>query len=288
MRRDTARWALASVVLHVLIVAALVVYSGPSFLGTERQVRFIDLSAYSQGEDAPRQVDLPALGGGDGTAAPPRPRRDTVRVPVVRAPRPAAPAARPDTTAVAAGPGGAGEETGEGDGEAARALVAGPSYESGRLWIRPLDALARAGGEAPPANEPIDNATHIAKVDSAVRAKIFAFLDTLPPDSFAAPRPQSWTTEIDGKKWGVDGSWIYLGDLRLPAAVLALLPLPQANYEQNQRAAALQRIREDIMEAAWRAESAEQFRQNVRELRARKDREREMKKNQTRPDSTRT
>lgn len=287
MRRDTARWAVASVVLHAVIVALLLVYSGPTFLGGARQVTFIDLSALAEGTDAPRQVDLPPVGGGaaGGAVPAPRPRRDTVPVPLVRAPRRAPPAA-PDSAVAAAGPGG-GRET-AGTGAAVGALVAAPSYESGRLWIRPLDALARAGGEAAPASEPIDPATHVAKVDSAVRAKIFAFLDTLPADSFAGPRPQSWTTEIDGKKWGVDGSWIYLGDLRLPAAVLALLPLPQANFEQNQRAAALQRIREDIMEAAWRAESAEEFRRNVQELRERKDRERELQKNQTRPDSVRT
>jgi hypothetical protein len=96
-------------------------------------------------------------------------------------------------------------------------------------------------------------------------------------------------TEIDGQKWGVDGAWIYLGGLKIPSAILALIPLPQGNYDANKRNAELQRIREDIMQAARRAESMEQFKRYVKETRERKDAEREARKNQrVKPDSIRT
>ena len=287
MSRDTFRWTVASLAIHVVAVVALILYSGPTFRFV-RDVRFLDLSALARGEESREEVELPVIGRPGGRADAQAGRavgqvdRPTVARPVADSAE--VPAAGPPVRPPDGGEGVAGRDSG-----AAGPLVLGPSYASGRLWVRPLDALARAGAAASPAEGPIDNATHIARVDSVVAAKVRAFLDTLPPDSFAVARPPAWTTEIDGKKWGIDGTWIYLGDLRLPAAVLALLPFPQANYEQNQRAAELQRIREDILNAAWRAESAEQFKRNVRELRERKDREREMKKNQqTRPDSIRT
>jgi hypothetical protein len=102
----------------------------------------------------------------------------------------------------------------------------------------------------------------------------------MPPDSFALPEAPKWTTEIDGKTWGIDGRWIYLGDLKLPAALLALLPIPEGgyNYDQSKAARDLQRMREDILQAAQRAATAEEFNRYVKELRQRKDREREEKR----------
>jgi hypothetical protein len=100
----------------------------------------------------------------------------------------------------------------------------------------------------------------------------------MPRDSFALPAPPRWTTEIDGNTWGVDGSWIYLGDFKIPTALLALLPLPQGNYERAQDAANLQRMREEIIDAARRAETASDFRRYVGEVRKRRDAEREREK----------
>lgn len=279
------RWALASVAIHVVAVTLLVLYSGPSFHTGQRSVRFLDLQAFAGTE--PQVVELPAIGPvggrtGGRTDARVEERSDTG--PVTVQPEdsvvpPAGPPARPGGVAAGADP----------PEEGRRGVALRPSFESGRLWVRPMDALARVGGEGVAEDDgPIDNATHVAKVDSAVTAKLRAFLDTLPRDSFAIEPPPSWTTEINGQKWGVDQSWIYLGNLRLPAAVLALLPLPQGNFDESRRQAALLRIRRDILDAAWRAESAEQFRRNVRELRERKDREREERRNQVRPDTTRT
>jgi hypothetical protein len=57
--------------------------------------------------------------------------------------------------------------------------------------------------------------------------------------------------------------------------LLGLLPLGgQGNYEQGQRAAELQRMREDILRAAARASDAADFRRYVNELRERREAER--------------
>lgn len=153
-----------------------------------------------------------------------------------------------------------------------------PGYGDGRLWVPPIDILelgrrlpAAPGGEAgagPPS---------VAQLDSTVTARLKAFLDTMPPDSFAPPQTTRWTTEINGKTWGIDGQWIYLGGLKLPAALLALLPFPQGNIDQSRAAAELMRMREDIVQAAQRAQTAAEFRKYVSELRKRKDQERQAK-----------
>jgi hypothetical protein len=113
-----------------------------------------------------------------------------------------------------------------------------------------------------------------------VTTRLLAYLDSMPPDSFAAPRTPSWTREIGGETWGIDGRWIYLGPLKLPAALLALLPvsLPQGNYDQIKAAESLQRMRQDILQAARRAETAAEFNRYVRELRKRREAEREQQR----------
>lgn len=147
--------------------------------------------------------------------------------------------------------------------------ILGPAYGDGRLWVRPFFAALGVVGPSP------DAATHTARVEAAVLERMKAFIDTMPRDSFALPPPPRWTTDLGGNTWGIDRNWIYLGDIKLPTALLALLPLPQGNYDQAKAAQELQRMREDIIQAARRAETAEEFRKYVEELRKRKDAERE-------------
>jgi hypothetical protein len=203
------------------------------------------------------------------------------------------PSAGPPAHRVAEGPGvgpAGGERRVEGppvsEGRPGRRLL-GARLGDGRVWVRPGDAIAAAF--AGRGRDTLSAAAHAALLDSVISARVTAFMQEMPPDSFAAARPPSWVTEIDGQKWGVDGSWIYLGGLKLPSAILALIPLPQGNFDANKRNAELQRIREDIMQAARRAESLEQFKKYVKETRERKDAEREARKNQrVKPDSIRT
>ena len=271
-------WALASVLVHVAVVAALVVLSGRGTRDTG--VSWIVLEQAPAGPVVSHDMAYVAGGGGGDGAA----------VGTGTGPAPA-----PGTETSGQGPGlviaadstgppvlpGAGAGTGEGR----RRL--GAALGDGRVWVRPWDAIAAA--IAGMGDDSADARTHVARIDSAITARIMAFLDTLPPDSMAIAVPQPWVTEIGGQKWGIDEGWIYLGNLKLPSAILALLPLPQGNYEQAQKAAAMQRIRLDILQAARRAESAAQFRKYVEETRQRRDAEREARRNQRiKPDSIKT
>jgi len=147
----------------------------------------------------------------------------------------------------------------------------GVSRGSGNLWVRPLEGRIGVIGPSP------DIATHVARVDAAIRAKIMAFIDTMPIDSFATPPMVTpWVTESeDGKTWGVDPAWIYLGDFKIPSALLALIPMPQGNIDLARQEGELMRIREEIMFAARQAQNNEEFRHFVKEIRKRKDAERE-------------
>jgi hypothetical protein len=275
-------WALASLLAHAAAVAVLVLLSGR--VTRDPRVSWIVLD---QGPVGPVvSYDMPYVvggGGGDGAAV----GTGTGRAPAPSPPRGVdAPGAGPgpviaaDTLAPPAPPG-----LGVGTGPGRRRL--GAALGDGRVWVRPWDAIAAAIAGA--GDDSADARTHVARIDSAITARIMAFLDTLPPDSMAVAVPQPWVTEIGGQKWGIDEGWIYLGNLKLPSAILALLPLPQGNYEQAQKAAEMQRIRLDILQAARRAESAAQFRKYVEETRKRRDAEREARKNQrTKPDSIRT
>ena len=90
----------------------------------------------------------------------------------------------------------------------------------------------------------------------------------------------SWTTEVAGKKFGLDSSSIYVAGLKIPAVVLALLPIPAGNIDQNQAYNHLMEMRADLQQAAQRAANLEEFKQIIRDIRARKEREREFERNQ--------
>lgn len=276
-------WAVASVVAHAGLVAVLLAISNTAVRDPGR--------SYIVPEPARRgpvvYIDLPYVPGGGGGAGQP------TGIGEGGAPEPS-PAVGADEVGEgmalriepdsAPGPGLVPPTGRVGEGPGRRRL--GPEYGDGRVWVRPLDAIAAA--IAGMGDDSTDAKSHVARIDSAITARIAAFLDTLGPDPMATPAPKPWVTEINGQKWGIDQGWIYLGNLKLPSAILALLPLPQGNYELAQQEAELQRIRLDIIQSARRAESAEQFKKYVEETRKRRDAEREARKNQgVKPDSVR-
>ncbi|HSM18435.1 MAG TPA: hypothetical protein VK845_15715 [Gemmatimonadales bacterium] len=149
-----------------------------------------------------------------------------------------------------------------------------PSLAGGGLWVRPLPL---------PPQELAQRITrsHEELVDSAVTAIVQAFLDSVTPvpGSVVASLPK-WTTEIGGKKFGIDGSNIYIAGLKIPTAVLALLPLQGGNIDQSRRYNDLMDMRSDIYNAARRADNLEEFKQVIEEIRERKEREKEFERNQ--------
>ena len=150
----------------------------------------------------------------------------------------------------------------------------GPGLAEGRLWVRPLPLPPRELAQRLSKNR-------AELVDSAVTAIVQAYLDSIANDP--ATKNQglpSWTTEIAGKKFGLDSKNIYIAGLKIPAAVLALLPIPVGNIDQNRAYNHFMDLRADLLYAAQRAQTLEEFKQVIREIRERKEREREFEKNQ--------
>jgi hypothetical protein len=150
----------------------------------------------------------------------------------------------------------------------------GPGLAEGRLWVRPLPL------------PPKELASRLSKghtelVDSAVTAIVQAYLDSIANDPTArAQAMPSWTKEIAGKKFGIDSKNIYIAGLKIPAAVLALLPIPAGNVDQNRAYNHLMDLRADLQYAAQRAENLDEFKAMIRDMRLRKEREREFQQNQ--------
>jgi hypothetical protein len=150
----------------------------------------------------------------------------------------------------------------------------GPGLAQGRLWVRPLPLPPRELAQRLSRNR-------AELVDSAVTSIVQAYLDSIANDPASKNQgPPSWTTEIAGKKFGLDSKNIYIAGLKIPAAVLALLPIPAGNIDQNRAYNHLMDLRGDLMYAAQRAQTMEEFKTMIREMRERKEREREFEKNQ--------
>ncbi|MFN2564792.1 MAG: hypothetical protein ABR499_07270 [Gemmatimonadaceae bacterium] len=140
-----------------------------------------------------------------------------------------------------------------------------PSYTDPRLWPQPGPFT------------PIPKTT-AQRTDSAVKAAFGIFADSLAiAEANKGRAPTDWTIERKGQKWGVDDRWIHLGKMKIPNAILALLPMnaqanPTFNDPVTRREAAFRRA--DIAYHANRAVSEDEFRRAVKRIRERKDRER--------------
>jgi len=149
----------------------------------------------------------------------------------------------------------------------------GPDFGDGQLWVRPLPL------------PPQELAQRLRKTDaqladSVVKATIQAFLDSVArePGADRAQLP-AWSTEIAGKKFGIDNKYVTVAGLRIPAAVLALIPLHGGTNESK----AFDRTDEllaDLRYAANRAQTVDDFKKAINEMRKRKQEEHDFQKNQ--------
>lgn len=156
-----------------------------------------------------------------------------------------------------------------------------PALASGQLWVRPLPAAPRELAQRL-------QRTHEELADSAVTATVQAYLDSVAREPGAGDVAlPDWTTEVGGRKFGLDDKYIYVAGIRIPSVLLALLPLPAAgNYDRNQAYNRLMDIRRDIYQAAARADNTAEFKRYVKEIRERKERERRFREAQRQaPDS---
>lgn len=261
------RAALAAVVVHVALLAIVLLAPQRTY---EERVRYVFIGG-TPGES--QEIDWPSFSSSSGGGEP-GPRR--AGAPRGRAePAPAAvpsaaglePGAAPDTVVgviAAAGEGGGG-------GDAAADSAPGapsPRLGNGALWVRPLRF----------ADLPQDVRESMLR-DPATSARLQALFDSIRNEPGAEQALPAWAVDIPGLgRAGLDSGWIMLGPIRIPAAVLALIPFPQGNIEEAERAERLADMRADLLRAAQRAATVDEFKRAVRELRERKQRERDMER----------
>jgi hypothetical protein len=262
----------ASILVHSLLLLGWVTGRLPAVPRLPRQL--IVLSQPADGHDqATMRYQLPERVGEKGTSELPAPRRGTARVRVIRPELPTTPEAvtvlpRPEAQEMAEA------DTASTPTVISRASRIGPDLAEGRLWVRPLPLPPRELAQRL-------SQSRAQLLDSAVSAIVQAYLDSIAnePANKNVGLP-SWTTEVAGKKFGIDSKNIYIAGLKIPAAVLALLPIPGGNIDQNRAYNRLMDLRADLLYAAQRAQTLEEFKQVIREIRLRKEREREFEKNQ--------
>ena len=123
-----------------------------------------------------------------------------------------------------------------------------------------------------------DTTARLSVAVTRLRAMVDSLNQVLDVIQREKQRP-SWTIggTPDKPEWGIDSAYIHVAGIKIPTMALALLGnlLPQGNFDESMRARQLQDMRDDLLHAAARAESFQQFRRYVRELRERKQAERD-------------
>ena len=267
-------WAIAiSVAVHsLLFLFKMGAYAPPGRLPPAQIFLFPLGSEGQRAFDMPYQVPGGAAKKGRAAGITPRPEQVQTQAPEAPvAPQPAAPEA-PVVVQQPPAP-AATEPADSGTGPGRRRI--GPAMGEGKLWVHPLPAPPQEIAQALAQ-------THAQLVDSAVSAIVQAYIDSvLNAPTEAGQRPPSWTTQLFGKTFGIDGKYIYLGGLKIPSAVLALLPIKGggATMEFSQ-ANRLALIREDLQRASARAQTMEDFKRAIRDLRAERERLKELERNQ--------
>ena len=204
-----------------------------------------------------------AQGGLDSVGAPPKAKQPAqALVAPLTVPKGIAPPAAPS----AGNPGGA-------TGGRGRAVI---TATTGVVPGDPDPRLSTDIHEFSPAPK-----SHAERVDSAVRASIYAYNDSVAKaHAMAGKAPGDWTYEgKNGQKWGIDGNKIYLGKFAIPSAVLAALPIRiQGNPGETIADRLVTTRRADLMLHADAQLHDEEFKSAVKRIRERKDRERQEKK----------
>lgn len=254
-------WAYAaSIALHLAALLAVMESLAPRQLATRRHL-LVALEYREQA--APRSVPVPRGAAPPATPAaqttPPRPgptispSADTAAVAQVPL-RPFAPAL--DTLAAW-------------DLPTTSTPLALPSLGSGVLWDR-----------RPPAPVLLHR-THAELTDSTVKAMIHHYLDSIA----ALPGggrilPPSWKATIGGQEFGLDGNFITVAGIKIPALVLGLIPLPAGGNESEAlNKGAWMRAQDYELTLPRQAAAADQ-REQAAAIRARMEAERELNRRQ--------
>jgi hypothetical protein len=129
----------------------------------------------------------------------------------------------------------------------------------GRLWVQPLPLPPQELAQKL-------SRTNAEIADSVVTAMVQAYMDSvaMEPGADHVKLPD-WTTEAHGLKFGLDSKNIYIAGLKIPAAILALIPLQGAN--ESKAFDRTDQLLADLRQAAVRAGNAAQFKDAIRDLR---------------------
>ena len=243
---------LANVVLHYDIVFERPAPSPPP---VEEHITYVGVSP-------------PAGAVGEATAAPPARATEPTRRLVAPSRVPTSVAPPVGTPARGGTPGGVDNGSGAGGGVGpATGIVPGE-----------MDPRLSMGGKFfyPAPKTPAERA------DSAVKATILAYNDSVAMAAANAGRkPGDWTFDRNGKKYGIDGSKIYLGKFWIPSAVLAALPIrAQANPGERAADRLVTTRRGEVLQHAQAQFHDDEFKTAVKRIRERKDRERREKQRQ--------
>jgi len=223
----------------------------------------------------PRYVVLEPRDVGDTLVFVPGTREARAKGPTIVSTRrePPPPAAAPSPPPAAPSPPDTGVTLPAYDPNASRVAPA-PQIGDGRLWVSPRPGLPAAVADA------IYGDTTERRTAAIERLKVMVdslnqVLDQMQRDH---QRPK-WTIggTPDKPQWGIDSAYIHVAGIKIPTMALALLGnlLPQGNFDEELRSRQLQAMREDILRAAGRAQTFQDFRRYVRELRERKQAERD-------------
>lgn len=260
------RWLVASLVAHAVVLAVWVETNVPRPVETNTRAPFLVLNVPAEERyHAPLPAPHPAT-------PPPASRYQPLVIGRGVAP--------PLDTAGPLPSGQRRDSIGAGEGVALGGGVPGgrgrrtladlvPSFGTGELWVPP--AYLPPGGGRP------------IRMDSVVAVRMLALADSMerhpPADPNADPYvSRGWTFRRNGKTYGWDAAGIHFGDFTIPNVVLAFLSMPQGNIDLDRANTQLMAMRADIMRAAARAQAEADFRQAVRDIRARKQKERDLQR----------
>ena len=123
--------------------------------------------------------------------------------------------------------------------------------------------------------------THAELTDSAVKAILNHYLDSLA----ALPGggqllPPTWKATIGGQDFGLDGNFVTVAGLKIPAFVLGLIPLPAGGNESEALDNAGWMRAQDYELAMPRDAARADQKEQIKAIRERMAAERELRQNQ--------
>ena len=156
-------------------------------------------------------------------------------------------------------------------------MAPAPQVGDGRLWVSPRPGLPAVVAEQIYG----DTAQRRTAAVERLRVMVDSLNQVLDQEQREHRKP-SWTVggTPDHPTWGIDSAYIHVAGIKIPTAVLAALGYIKGkalmgNFDEDLRNRQLADMRADILRAADRAQTLQQFRRYVRELRVRKQAERD-------------